>query len=73
MNSIQIYIIWEVNSKHRGLDMISKRQSLWYYTKGSYIKLYSSKYSTVKLYGKANVALRFKSQSECKVTQTQML
>ena len=53
--------MWEVNSKHRGLDIISKRQGLWGKMKG--------KYSTVKCYGKMNFTLRLKSQRECKVTQ----
>ena len=42
----------------------------YFHKKGSYIELYKSKYSTVKLYGKRNFTLRLKSQSKCKVTQT---
>ena len=42
----------------------------YFQTKGSYIELYRSKYGNVKLYGKTNFALRLKSQSKYKVTQT---
>ena len=45
-----MYLIWEVNLKHRGLNMINKNRGFMVLKKITYVEIYRSKYSTVILW-----------------------